>query len=88
MWDDCGASIVDGDITVIGLRDCRIGVLIHSRPCRCGLVVEWLSLEKFGEVWCGRVWICGADATFRDTEAPSDRLIDTMRWSCNTPVVE
>ena len=34
-------------------------------------VIEWLGLAKFGKVWCGMVWICGADTAFRDNIAAS-----------------
>ena len=40
----------------------RIGLLlIELSCCRDSLVIEWLGLGKFSKVWCGGVWICGAE---------------------------
>ena len=51
------------DVAVVGLGLRRIHL---SMNYWFGTAVEWLGLEKFSKARCGVVWICGADATFRD----------------------
>ena len=64
--DGCGALVVNRYVAVVGLRLHWIGLLIDSRRCRYGPVVEWLSLEKYGKVWCDMVYLPGADTAFCD----------------------